>query len=185
MSPVLNESSVICCFECNNAIEICEGIIFHFYTGLPHTWTGPPFVRSILMRPSATRSTLTRSTLMRLIWHKIISIFYIEQFWADKEGLWHRPCTVCRRWKSLNKNVLILLRRKSQELILWKVDLMSVDLMAIDLVTPSHEQYHAYHGQIQASEYSELPHKLRALSHWKVRNRLQYHCTLCVRCEGV
>ena len=36
MSTALNGSSVIQCFEYNNAIEIHDGIIFDFYMGLPH-----------------------------------------------------------------------------------------------------------------------------------------------------
>ena len=34
MSPALNGSS----FECSDAIEIRDGIIFDFYTGLPHVF---------------------------------------------------------------------------------------------------------------------------------------------------
>ena len=36
MSSALNGSSVIQCFERSDAIEICDGITFDFYTGLPH-----------------------------------------------------------------------------------------------------------------------------------------------------
>ena len=36
MSPALNGSSVIRRFERSDAIEICDGIIFDFYTGLSH-----------------------------------------------------------------------------------------------------------------------------------------------------
>ena len=36
LSPALNGSSEIWHFECSNAIEIRGGIMFDFYTGLPH-----------------------------------------------------------------------------------------------------------------------------------------------------
>ena len=36
MSSTLNRSSAVRRFEGNDAIEICDGIIFNFYTGLPH-----------------------------------------------------------------------------------------------------------------------------------------------------
>ena len=36
MSPALNGSSAILRFERSDAIEICDGITFDFYTGLPH-----------------------------------------------------------------------------------------------------------------------------------------------------
>ena len=36
MSPALNGSSAIRHFEGSNVIEICDGITFDFYTGLPH-----------------------------------------------------------------------------------------------------------------------------------------------------
>ena len=36
MSPAFNGSSVLQCFECGNMVEICNGIMFHFYPGLPH-----------------------------------------------------------------------------------------------------------------------------------------------------
>ena len=36
MSPALNERSVIRCFERGDRVEIHDGIIFDFYTGLPH-----------------------------------------------------------------------------------------------------------------------------------------------------
>ena len=36
MSSTLKKSSAIWHFERNNVIEICDGIIFDFYTGLPH-----------------------------------------------------------------------------------------------------------------------------------------------------
>ena len=36
MSPGLNGSSVIWHFEGSDVIEICNGITFEFYTGLPH-----------------------------------------------------------------------------------------------------------------------------------------------------
>ena len=37
ITPALNESSAIRHFEHSDAIEIRNGIIFHFYTGLPQT----------------------------------------------------------------------------------------------------------------------------------------------------
>ena len=39
MSPALNESSAMRCFECSDAIEIRDGITFDFCTGLPHVLT--------------------------------------------------------------------------------------------------------------------------------------------------
>ena len=36
MSPILNRRSVIQRFEGSNAIDICDGITFNFYMGLPH-----------------------------------------------------------------------------------------------------------------------------------------------------
>jgi len=36
MSPALNRSSLLERFERSNAIEICNGIMFDFYPGLPH-----------------------------------------------------------------------------------------------------------------------------------------------------
>ena len=36
MSLTLNGSSVLECFECSNAIEIHNGMMFDFYPGLPH-----------------------------------------------------------------------------------------------------------------------------------------------------
>ena len=36
MSATFGGSSVIQHFECSNAIEICDGIILDFYTGLSH-----------------------------------------------------------------------------------------------------------------------------------------------------
>ena len=36
MSPALNGSSVLECFERSNAIEMRNGIMFDFYPGLPH-----------------------------------------------------------------------------------------------------------------------------------------------------
>ena len=40
MSPALNGSSAVWSFEGSNAIEICDGITFNFYTGLPHVLFG-------------------------------------------------------------------------------------------------------------------------------------------------
>ena len=39
MSPTLNGSSVIRRFKGSDAIEICNGITFDFYMGLPHVYT--------------------------------------------------------------------------------------------------------------------------------------------------
>ena len=36
MNPALNRSSAIQHFKHTDVIEICDGIIFDFYTGLPH-----------------------------------------------------------------------------------------------------------------------------------------------------
>ena len=36
MNPALTGSSAIWHFEGSNLIEICDGITFDFYTGLPH-----------------------------------------------------------------------------------------------------------------------------------------------------
>ena len=36
MSPTLNGSSAIQRYEGSDVIEICNGIAFNFYTGLPH-----------------------------------------------------------------------------------------------------------------------------------------------------
>ena len=38
MSPALNRSSAIWCFERSNAIEIHDGITFDFYMGLPYMY---------------------------------------------------------------------------------------------------------------------------------------------------
>ena len=38
MNPALNTSSAIQRFKHSNAIEICDGITFDFYTGLPHMY---------------------------------------------------------------------------------------------------------------------------------------------------
>ena len=38
LSPALNGSSEIQCFEHSDRIEICDGIIFDFYTRLPHMY---------------------------------------------------------------------------------------------------------------------------------------------------
>ena len=37
-SPVLNGSSEIQCFECADAIKICNRIMFIFYPGMPHMY---------------------------------------------------------------------------------------------------------------------------------------------------
>ena len=39
MSSTLNGSSAIRRFESSDAIEIRDGITFHFYTGLPHMFS--------------------------------------------------------------------------------------------------------------------------------------------------
>ena len=36
MSPTRNGSAALQRFECGNAVEICNGITFDFYLGLPH-----------------------------------------------------------------------------------------------------------------------------------------------------
>ena len=36
MSPALNRSSVLKRFERGNKVELCNGIMFDFYLGLPH-----------------------------------------------------------------------------------------------------------------------------------------------------
>ena len=41
MSPALNESSALECFECSNAIELRNEIMFDFYPGLPHMYAKP------------------------------------------------------------------------------------------------------------------------------------------------
>ena len=49
MSPTPNGSSVLQRFECGNALEIRNGIMFDFYPGLPHmfsssSWISPPLL---------------------------------------------------------------------------------------------------------------------------------------------
>ena len=39
MSPTLNGSTALQCFERGNAVEIRNGIMFDFYPGLPHMLT--------------------------------------------------------------------------------------------------------------------------------------------------
>ena len=38
MSPTVDGSSVIQHFKRSDAVEICDGITFDFYTGLPHMY---------------------------------------------------------------------------------------------------------------------------------------------------
>ena len=67
MSPTLNRSSTIQQFEYSDGIEICNGIIFDFYTGLPRiiymVFTGVGTMEcapQILIRyPSNSVATLT------------------------------------------------------------------------------------------------------------------------------
>ena len=42
MSPALNGSSAIQCFEGSDTIEIRDGITFDFYMGLPHIYIAEP-----------------------------------------------------------------------------------------------------------------------------------------------
>ena len=48
MSPTLNESSALQHFECSDAIKILIGIMFDFYTGLPHIYAGDEEVPTYL-----------------------------------------------------------------------------------------------------------------------------------------
>ena len=51
MSPALNGSSAIRCFEGSDVIEIRDGITFDFYTGLPHVHghiNDPPTLNYVL-----------------------------------------------------------------------------------------------------------------------------------------
>ena len=36
MSPALNGSTALPHFECGNTVEMCNGMMFGFYPGLPH-----------------------------------------------------------------------------------------------------------------------------------------------------
>ena len=38
MSPALNGSSALQCFKLGNVIEMCDGVMFDFPLGLPHTY---------------------------------------------------------------------------------------------------------------------------------------------------
>ena len=67
MSPALNGSSVVWRFERSNAIEICDGIIFNFYTELSNViqtvlWLKFP---SVCMRYSSPHLPVTPAQLMR------------------------------------------------------------------------------------------------------------------------
>ena len=47
MSSALNGSSAIRHFEGSDVIEICDGITFDFYTGLPHKYVAVPILNII------------------------------------------------------------------------------------------------------------------------------------------
>ena len=66
MSPALNKSSVIKCFEHDNEIEICNGIIFNFYLGLPRMCMQYKIV--ILYRAGALCRTLSNSRVASSVW---------------------------------------------------------------------------------------------------------------------
>ena len=62
MSPTLNESSAIRHFEHSDAIEIRNGIIFDFYTGLPHMFSDMKKISMLYCR--VTRVTVVHLVLM-------------------------------------------------------------------------------------------------------------------------
>ena len=66
MSPTLNKSSVIKCFEDDNKIEIRNEIMFNFYLGLPHTCMQYKIV--ILYRAGALCRTLSNSRVASSVW---------------------------------------------------------------------------------------------------------------------
>ena len=66
MSPALNKSSVLKCFEHDNEIEIRNGIMFNFYLGLPHMCIQYKIV--ILYRSGALCRTLSNSRVASSIW---------------------------------------------------------------------------------------------------------------------
>ena len=45
MSPALSGSSVLEWFKCGNVIEMCSGIMFDFYPGLPHVLAGSVYTQ--------------------------------------------------------------------------------------------------------------------------------------------
>ena len=59
LSPALNGSSEIWCFERSDAIEISNGIIFDFYMGLPYMVTRAwdvKWIRSLIIGASLSKS---------------------------------------------------------------------------------------------------------------------------------
>ena len=53
MSPTRNGSTALQCFECGNALEIHNGIMFDFYLGLPH-------IESSTVSPTTSITTSTK-----------------------------------------------------------------------------------------------------------------------------
>ena len=64
MSAALNESSAIQHFEHSDAIEIRNGIIFDFYTGLPHTCMFSDMKKISMLYCRVTRVTVVHLVLM-------------------------------------------------------------------------------------------------------------------------
>ena len=62
-SLTLNGSSAIRCFECSDAIEIRDGILFNFYTGLSHNYIN-----------CTSTKMLTRLMIMIFIAHILLSV---------------------------------------------------------------------------------------------------------------
>ena len=65
MSPVLNGSSALERFECSNAIEICNGIMFGFHPGLPHITAN----KYLFDRVIHLVTLVTRDTIQGLFWY--------------------------------------------------------------------------------------------------------------------
>ena len=65
MTPTGNGSTVLQHFECGNAIELCNRIMFNFYPGLPHMYT-------YMYTYSFTIYTCTPSSFLLLIPHTLM-----------------------------------------------------------------------------------------------------------------
>ena len=63
MNPALNGSSAIRCFECSDAIKICDGTILDFYTGLYYMYICMCIVHVYL----DAQSTLSCFTMKALV----------------------------------------------------------------------------------------------------------------------
>ena len=96
MSPALNGSSVLQRFECGNAVETRNRMMFDFYPGLPHMYVCVCYKQKFFQLTTQCRSASVTSSCVLVFIIKVVAVWFLFGCLDTKKFFKFEAFSICQ-----------------------------------------------------------------------------------------